>query len=118
MDRTVRTTDGSAMHVPSCREHTMRYPVFVRSESLTTFVAEPLGIPELKTVASTEREAVERVEVALAKWFASGKLVQVSVPGKTSGNPWIDGFGRSADDPDFDEFLREIENAREADPAE
>jgi hypothetical protein len=96
----------------------MRYPVFVRSESSTSFIAEPLGIPELKTVASTERDALKQVEAALARWFAVGKLVHVSVPSETSGNPWIDGFGRSADDPDFDEFLEEVENARAADTTE
>ncbi len=52
------------------------------------------------------------------RWFASGKLVHVSVPSETSGNPWIDGFGRSADDPDFEEFVEVVENARAADTTE
>ena len=96
----------------------MRYPVFVRSESATSFTAEPLGIPELKTVASTEQDAIEQVEAALERWFASGKLVHVSVSSETSGNPWIDGFGRSADDPDFEQFVNEVKNARAADGTE
>jgi hypothetical protein len=31
-----------------------------------------------------------------------------------NGNPWLDAWGRSADDPDFDEYLAEIEKARAA----
>ena len=34
------------------------------------------------------------------------------------GNPWLEGFGRSAKDPDFEEYLREIQQARSADALE
>ena len=39
---------------------------------------------------------------------------EVPLPGP--GNPWLDSFGRSADDPDFDEFVEEIRRARTTGP--
>jgi hypothetical protein len=93
----------------------MQYPVIVRSESANQYVAQPLGIPELRVVAATEAEAIEQVSHALSQWLASAKVVQVSVPVVGSGNPWLDTFGRSANDPDFDEFLEELKRARSTD---
>ena len=93
----------------------MQYPVIVRIESENQYVAQPLGIPELRVVAATEAEAVEQVSQALGQWLASAKVVQVSVPVAGRGNPWLDAFGRSANDPDFDEFLEELQQARSAD---
>jgi hypothetical protein len=53
-----------------------------------------------------------------ANWhrLKSGRVVQVSVTG--TGNPWIDFFGRSANDPDFDEYLDEMRRARSANGAD
>jgi hypothetical protein len=39
----------------------------------------------------------------------------VSVALEKTGNPWLDAFGRSATDPDFDEYLEELRRARQAD---
>ena len=96
----------------------MKFPLIVRTDSPDRVEAQPLGLPELKTVASSEAEAVQRASEALTQWLASVKVVHVSVPFPVSGNPWIDSFGRSADDPDFDEYLDEIRKARSADVAE
>jgi hypothetical protein len=96
----------------------MQYPVIVRSESANQYVAQPLGIPELRAVAATEAEALEQVGQALKQWLASAKVVQVTVPVAGSGNPWLDAFGRSAGDPDFEEFIKELQQARSADTAE
>ncbi len=90
----------------------MRYPVIVESTSENEFVAEPLGRPELKVVAPTEAEALARVERALEEWLSSVKVVQLEIPVRGPGDPWLDTFGRSTDDPDFDEYLEEIERAR------
>jgi len=90
----------------------MRYPVIVESKSENEFVAEPLGKPELRAVASTEAEALAKVERALEEWLRFAKLVQLEIPAGGAGNPWLDGFGRSADDPDFDALLEEIGRAR------
>jgi hypothetical protein len=79
-----------------------------------------LGPPEFKTVGRTEAEAIEQASQALAQWLAAARVVQVSIPvsGTGTGNPWLDGFGRSADDPDLDEYLDAIEQARATDERE
>jgi hypothetical protein len=94
----------------------MQYPVIVRTEAANQYVAQPLGIPELKVVATTEAEAIEQVSQALNRWLASAKVVQVAIP--VAGNPWLDAFGRSADDPDFTEFVEELQRVRSTDAPE
>ena len=93
----------------------MEYPVIVRAEDVDGYVAQPIGLPELRVTAATEDEAVAGVRRALQRWLASAKLVHVSVATGKTGNPWLDAFGRSATDPDFDEYLKELRRARRAD---
>ena len=89
----------------------MHYPVIVRSESTGRYVARPLGVPEIEATAATEAEAIEQVRHELSEWLRSAKLVQVDVPA-AGVNPWLETFGRSADDPDFDEFQTELARVR------
>jgi hypothetical protein len=93
----------------------MNYPVIIRAESPHQYVAQPLGIPEVKVVAATEAEAVAQVTEALVHWLAAAKVVHVAVPDADRGNPWLDTFGRSATDPDFPEFLEELQRLRTTD---
>jgi len=93
----------------------MEYPVIVRAEDTAGYVAQPIGLPELRVTAASEDEAVAGVRQALEQWLASAKLVNVSVATGKTGNPWLDAFGRSASDPDFDEYLEELRKARLAD---
>ena len=53
----------------------MNYPVIVRAESAHQYVAQPLGIPEVKVVAATEAEAIAQVTEALAHWLAAAKVI-------------------------------------------
>jgi hypothetical protein len=76
------------------------------------YVAQPIGLPELRFAAASEAEAVAGVRQALERWLASAKLVHVSVATEKGGNPWLDGFGRSASDPEFEEYLEELRRAR------
>jgi hypothetical protein len=93
----------------------MNYPVIIRTESAHQYVAQPLGIPEVKVVAATEAEAIAQVTEALAQWLIAAKVVHVAVPGEAHSNPWLDAFGRSATDPDFPEFLEELQRLRTTD---
>ena len=93
----------------------MNYPVLIRTESAHRYVAQPLGIPEVKVVAATEAEAIAQVTEALAQWLTTAKVVHVAVPGEARANPWLDAFGRSANDPDFAEFLEELQRLRTTD---
>ena len=93
----------------------MNYPVIIRTESAHQYVAQPLGIPEVKVVAATEVEAIAQVTEALGHWLAVAKVIHVAVPGEEPGNPWLHAFGRSATDPDFPEFLAELQRLRTMD---
>jgi len=84
--------------------------VVVRPESDARYVARPLGLPELEASAPTEVEAIARVREKLDQWLRGAKVVTVSVPG--TGNPWLDTFGRSANDPDFEAYQAELERLR------
>ena len=86
--------------------------VVVRAEGPDRFTAQPVGIPDLKAEAATEAEAVAELNRSLARWFAAAKLVRLDVAVPGGDNPWLDAFGRSADDPDFADFIAEIERAR------
>ena len=57
-------------------------------------------------------EAIEQVSQILGRWLASAKVVTIDVPTIGNENPWLDSFGRSSDDPDFDEFAEELERIR------
>ena len=93
----------------------MHYPVIIRVESAHQYIAQPLGIPEVKVAAATEAEALAQVTEALGQWLAAAKVIHVTVPGEAQGNPWLDAFGRSATDPDFAEFLEELQRLRTTD---
>lgn len=93
----------------------MEFPVIVRAEGVEGYVAQPIGLPELRVTAPSEGEAVAGVRQALEQWLASAKVVHVSVGTEQSGNPWLDAFGRSASDPDFEEYLEALQRARRKD---
>ncbi len=95
----------------------MEYPVIVRAEDAESYVAQPIGLPELRVTAASEAEAVAGVRQALEQWLTSAKLIHVFVAMEQTGNPWLDAFGRSATDPDFDEYLEELRRARLAETA-
>ncbi len=95
----------------------MQVPVIIQAESEDRYTAEPFGNSELRVEAASEAEALRKLTSALRGWLESAKLIQVDVPlhQETSPNPWLDTFGRSANDPDFEDYLAEIERARNAD---
>ena len=87
----------------------------LRAESAHQYVAQPLGISEVKVVAATEAEAIAQVTEAPGHWLAAAKVIHVTVPGEDHDNPWLYTFGRSATDPDFPDFLEELQRLRTTD---
>ena len=90
----------------------MQYPIILETKANNHYEAVPMGIPELRRVANTEADALKKVSQALAEWLTSAKVVQIDIPGLESSHPWLKAFGRSADDPDFDDFIKEINRER------
>ncbi len=95
----------------------MQVPVVVQVESEDRYSAEPLGKAELRVEGASEAEALRKLTASLRQWLESAKLVQLDVPLESESvtNPWLETFGRSADDPDFEDFIAEIERARASD---
>jgi len=93
----------------------MEQLVVVRLDGPGRYTAQALAVPEVKAQADSEAAAVEQVRQALADWLARGKVVRVEVPVPGTGNPWLDSFGRSAEDPQFADYQQEVERARAAD---
>ena len=89
----------------------MHYPVIVRAESEHRYVARPVGLPGIEAAASTKQAAVEAVQGKLREWLGDAELVQVEISTR-SGNPLLDFFGSSADDPDWEEYQAELERIR------
>ena len=77
----------------------MNYPVIIRAESAHRYVAQPLGIPEARVVATTQEEAVAQVTETLGDWLAAAKVIHVAVPDEDTDNPWHRTFGRSVRPP-------------------
>jgi len=90
----------------------MQYPIILKSKSSSYYEAEPLGIPELRFIGNSEEDALQKLMFALKEWFKSSKIVQIKIPGIKESNPWLNACGRSSDDPDFDDFIKEIKCMR------
>lgn len=91
----------------------MKYFVLVRAEAPDHYTAQAVGFPEVKAEGRTEEKAVEGARRSLNACLAAAKLVAVEVTANGC-NPWLEGFGRSAGDPDFEDYLRGIQRARDS----
>jgi predicted RNase H-like HicB family nuclease len=97
----------------------MQYPIFVQNPAESHFTASVIGIPTCVAQGRTEAEALAKAEGLLDEQLAKGKIVMVERP-SASGNgshdnphPWMKFAGTWANDPDFDEFVAEMQRERE-----
>lgn len=98
-------------HFPNQQYH----PIIVRPEPAGQFTAQPLGVPEIRVTASSVQAALEKAQAALARW--SGSIHWLAVA--SNGSCALHAAGHAKDDPDFDQYLEEIERyRREADECE
>jgi hypothetical protein len=101
------------MDSQSAASHGLMYHlIIVRPEPPGRFTAQPLGVPEIRAVAATEKEAVEQARRALADWVGSLHWVPVPVP-PPQGLSWLQWAGHAKDDPDFEAYLEEIRRYRQ-----
>lgn len=92
----------------------MEHLVLVRADEAGQYLAQSVSVPQLHATAATADEAVRLVRGMLTAWLADARLVRIEVPAPES--PWLKVAGMFADDPQYDEFLAEVEKARQADP--
>jgi len=86
--------------------------ILVRPCEDGSFTARAVTIPEIQATATTEAEAIVLVRQQLTAWLATAKIVKVEVAVVGEPNPWLATFGHAADDPDFEDYLAEIQRYR------
>jgi len=91
---------------------TYTQPVFIEKDENQTFKATMLGWPGVAASASTREEALSRLRQILQRRLASGEIVNLDVEVPQSEHPWLKHAGLFADNPMFDEVLKEIEAYR------
>jgi predicted RNase H-like HicB family nuclease len=104
----------------------MQYQIFVQNPSEKRFTASVVGIPACVAEGKTKEEALASVQLVLEEQLAHGEFVTLdlastSVNGQsppTNGHSpathtWMKFAGTWANDPDFDEFVAEMQRERE-----
>jgi hypothetical protein len=97
----------------------MQYQIFVQNPAESHFTASVIGIPTCVAQGRTEAEALAKAEDLLDEQLAKGKVVTVERPsGNGNGHhdnthPWMKFAGTWANDPDFDDFVAEMQRERE-----
>ena len=90
----------------------MEQVILVRPDGSGRFLAQAIAFPECRAAGDTEENAVSQVKQTLAEHLGAAKLVRVDIPMSLTGNPWLDTFGRSATDPQFDDYQAELQRYR------
>src|SRR2546423_14797814 len=88
----------------------MTYPVFLQQTEGDGYRATPLLFPDCVAVGTTRDEALANLTRALNERLSQGEIVTVEV-GEPE-HPWQKGAGMFQDDPDFNDYLAEIEAYR------
>ncbi len=92
------------------------HTVIVRPGPSGQYMALVLGFPEIRAVAATEQEAIQRVKQLLQEWLANAKLVQVKVPTPPFQlDPELPQRKYAPDDPMHKEYLEILEQFRRED---
>lgn len=94
----------------------MLYQLIVRESPVGQFTAHVMGLPEIRTVAATEEEAIARARTALAEWVKSARWVLIDLPVPARQRSVIDSSTAvDSNDPMEHEYLRELEQMRAED---
>ena len=92
-----------------------QYQVLVRNGSGDRFIASVLGMADCVGEGSTKEEAIANAKAALVDSLGRGDIVTVEIEEAemlSARNLWREEAGRFRDDPNFDEFLAEVQSER------
>ena len=90
----------------------MQYQILIKQQGNESFLAIPLGIPQLKVEGKTKEQAIDEAKKLIEVLLKQGEIVTIEIESKTS-NPWLELHGKLKDEPAFEEFLAEISTYRE-----
>jgi hypothetical protein len=96
---------------PLTSRELMYHLIIVRPEPPGQFTAQPLGVPEIRAVAASPKEAIEQVQQALKEWVGSLYWAPIELP-ETKIHAVHPDAGHAKDDPDFETYLEEIRRYR------
>jgi predicted RNase H-like HicB family nuclease len=92
----------------------MTYRVLLRKEPANGYIAIALDWPGCQVTAPTRAAALEQIQVAIFDMLIDGEIVDLEIPEDAATNPYEKTFGAFRDDPTFADFLREVEQYRQA----
>lgn len=92
----------------------MTFDVILLKQADDDYIARPVLWPDSAAQGTTEKEALERVRVLIRELSSRTQVVQVEVevPEHEANNPWLAKAGMFANDPTWDDFLKEMADYR------
>ena len=94
----------------------MYHLIIARPEPPGKFTAQVVGIPDIRAVADTEPEAIEKARQTLTEWLATAHWVQVDVPVPPVDVPRRESLGPSdPNEPVYQMYLEEMARFRRED---
>jgi hypothetical protein len=92
----------------------MTYDIILRQEN-QRYLAQVREYPQVTAEASNRYLALQRIRDGLKEYLSNHvEIVQIDLDlPEVPVNPWVEQFGRFKDDPDFDEYLAEIQSYRQ-----
>ena len=90
----------------------MQYSILLRNTG-THFTASVPLLPGCVSEGRSREEVLSRIRQAITDHLQTSEWVQIEVPEPNASNPWLDTFGRSGDDPDFEAVQAEMASYRQ-----
>lgn len=94
----------------------MTFDVILLKQADDDYIARPVLWPDSAAQGKTEKEALERVRALIRDLSSRTQLVrvevEVEVPEQQANNPWLAKAGMFANDPTWDDFLKEMADYR------
>lgn len=95
------------------------YPVLIELDRENHWIASVVGWADAKGVGTTRDEAIRTLRQYLMNKQSRGELIALRVDSsKQELHPWMEFAGMWASDPQFDEFVAQMQAQRELDDCE
>jgi predicted RNase H-like HicB family nuclease len=115
--------DTNTLNLPTSevtqQNHTKHnYNILIEQKGEEHFTATVLGCQQLQTEGKTKEEALEKLRQLLTTKVENAEIVSLEIDFPQAEHPWMKFAGMFKDDPDFDDFLADIEAYRKEIDAE
>lgn len=90
----------------------MQYLVIIQPQDNGGYRAMVPGLPGCQSEGITEEEVLANIRHAITEALRRVKFVTVEIPESVPPDPWANIIGMYADDADFEEFQKEMQEYR------